>query len=121
MKEGPRKTDESTVAESKGKTPVYNKAPEQAKITGPAYPTSSRNGPKNWDTIGDDEDEEEGKDVNFFFQKLFKNADPAQQRAMKKSFLESNGTSLSTDWSDVKDRTVETVPPDGVEAKKWSS
>lgn len=38
---------------------------------------------------------------------------------MMKSFTESNGTSLSTDWTDVKDRTVETVPPEGVEAKKW--
>jgi hypothetical protein len=38
---------------------------------------------------------------------------------MMKSFTESNGTSLSTDWNDVKDRTVKTVPPEGVEAKKW--
>lgn len=38
---------------------------------------------------------------------------------MMKSFTESNGTSLSTDWEDVKARTVETVPPEGVEEKKW--
>lgn len=38
---------------------------------------------------------------------------------MAKSFTESSGTSLSTDWDDVKARTVETVPPEGVEAKKW--
>lgn len=38
---------------------------------------------------------------------------------MMKSFTESSGTSLSTDWNAVKDHTVETVPPEGVEAKKW--
>ncbi|KPM35856.1 hypothetical protein AK830_g10714 [Neonectria ditissima] len=103
--------------EAKGKEPA---APvEPSKPAGLSYPTSSRTGAKNWDTFGDDEDEEEGKDVNVFFKKLFKGANPEQQRAMMKSFTESNGTSLSTDWNDVKDRTVETVPPEGVEAKKW--
>lgn len=38
---------------------------------------------------------------------------------MMKSFTESNGTSLSTNWDDVKSKKVETVPPEGVEAKKW--
>ncbi|KAF4995182.1 hypothetical protein FGRMN_5320 [Fusarium graminum] len=84
-----------------------------------SYPTSSRTGPKNWDTVGADIDSDEEKDVNVFFKKLFKDANPEQQRAMMKSFTESNGTSLSTDWNDVKDRKVETVPPEGVEAKKW--
>ena len=92
---------------------------QPAKPAGPAYPTSSRSGPKDWDKIGDGEDVEDGQDVNFFFKNLFKNATPEQQRAMMKSFTESNGTSLSTDWNDVKGRTVETSPPDGVEAKKW--
>lgn len=57
--------------------------------------------------------------MNLFFKKLYKGATPEQQRAMMKSFTESNGTSLSTNWDDVKDKKVETVPPDGVEAKKW--
>ena len=103
----------ATTAEEKGK----GKAP--ATSTGPAYPSSSRTGPKNWDAVVADEEVEDSKDVNFFFKNLFKNATPEQQRAMMKSFTESNGTSLSTDWNDVKDRTVETVPPEGVEPKKW--
>ncbi|KAK5993757.1 Protein SGT1-like protein [Cladobotryum mycophilum] len=85
----------------------------------PAYPSSSRTGPKNWDKIGADENSDDEKDVNKFFKELYKNSTPEQQRAMMKSFTESNGTSLSTNWEDVKDRTVGTVPPDGVEAKKW--
>ncbi|CAM1508002.1 Fc.00g048500.m01.CDS01 [Cosmosporella sp. VM-42] len=100
-----------------GKAPTTSTGP--AKPAGPSYPSSSRTGPKNWDAVLADEDEEDGKDVNFFFKNLFKNATPEQQRAMMKSFTESSGTSLSTDWNDVKDRTVETVPPEGVEAKKW--
>ncbi|OIW22482.1 SGS-domain-containing protein [Coniochaeta ligniaria NRRL 30616] len=87
----------------------------------PAYPTSSKTGPKNWDKVADGEvaDDEDNKDVNFFFKQLYKNATPEQQRAMMKSFTESNGTALSTDWNDVSKRTVDTVPPEGVEAKKW--
>ncbi|KAL2131163.1 hypothetical protein VTI74DRAFT_5450 [Chaetomium olivicolor] len=87
----------------------------------PAYPTSSRSGPKNWDQLGGEEDDEDKQDVNFFFKQLYKGATPEQQRAMMKSFIESNGTALSTDWEDVKNRKVETVPPEGVEAKKWES
>ncbi|KND93377.1 Protein SGT1 [Tolypocladium ophioglossoides CBS 100239] len=94
--------------------------PPKPASSGPTYPSSARSGPKNWDLIADDDadDEEEGG-VNAFFQKLYKNATPEQQRAMMKSFIESNGTSLSTDWEDIKGRTVETVPPEGVEEKKW--
>lgn len=36
-----------------------------------------------------------------------------------KSFIESNGTALSTSWNDAKSKTYQTQPPDGVEAKKW--
>ena len=120
-----KKPDEAPVTEGKGKAPIYTKneqpakATEPAKTTGPAYPTSSRSGPKNWDAIDLDSDDEDKQDVNYFFKKLYKDAGPEAQRAMMKSFTESNGTSLSTDWNDVKSRKVETVPPDGVEAKKW--
>ena len=92
---------------------------ENTKPAGPAYPTSSKSGPKNWDKVEDGDDEEDKNDVNFFFKKLYQGATPEQQRAMMKSFVESNGTALSTDWNDVKARKVETIPPEGVEAKKW--
>lgn len=89
----------------------------------PSYPTSSRHGAKDWEKLAADEDEDtkaaEGADVDFFFKQLYKNATPEQQRAMMKSYVESSGTALSTNWDDVKDRTVETKPPEGVEAKKW--
>ncbi|KAK4445742.1 SGS domain-containing protein [Podospora aff. communis PSN243] len=87
----------------------------------PAYPTSSKSGPKNWDKIEGAEEDESKEDVNYFFKKLYKDATPEQQRAMMKSFTESNGTALSTDWNDVSKRKVETVPPEGVIPKKWES
>lgn len=87
--------------------------------SGPAYPTSSKSGPKNWDTIGDEDEEEEGDSTNAFFKKLYKGASPEAQRAMMKSFTESNGTALSTNWDEVSKKKVETLPPDGMEAKTW--
>ncbi|CZT50377.1 related to SGT1 protein [Rhynchosporium secalis] len=88
----------------------------------PSYPTSSKNGPTNWDTVlSDENDEEDGEEVDHFFKKLYKDADPDTKRAMMKSYQESNGTSLSTVWSDVGSKTFETMPPDGMEAKKWGA
>ena len=117
----PKPASEPTAQANTSTQPEEPKAaPAPAPASGPAYPTSSRTGPKNWDNIDvEGGSDDEGQDVNFFFKKLYKDATPEQQRAMMKSFTESNGTSLSTDWNDVKGRTVETVPPEGVEAKKW--
>lgn len=99
-----------------------NLTSDKPQPKGPAYPTSSKKGPKDWDNLEEygaqDEDE---SDVNAFFKNLYKGATPDQQRAMMKSFQESNGTSLSTDWDSVSKGEVETNPPDGVEAKKWAS
>lgn len=100
---------------------------------GPAYPTSSKSGPKDWDKVvtdlgkGDasdkaadgDDDEAGGDDTNRFFKKLFKGSSPDVQRAMMKSYTESNGTALSTNWDEVRKGKVETVPPDSMEEKKW--
>lgn len=119
----------------------------KANNSGPSYPTSSKSGPKNWDKVvenlkkkpkkakkakkdGKDDsesdsqqddgiDSDEGDGVNGFFSKLYKDAGPDQKRAMMKSYQESNGTALSTDWNEVKRGTVETTPPDGMVAKKW--
>lgn len=94
----------------------------KATTKAPAYPTSSKSGPKDWDNIGkDDDDEDDAKDVDHFFKQLYKGSTPEQQRAMMKSYLESNGTALSTDWNEVSKGKVETKPPTGMEAKKWGA
>ena len=108
--------------------------------TAPAYPTSSKSGPKNWDKLaadlskrpkkdakeGEEDateepgiDEEEGDPTTNFFKVLYKGADEDTRRAMMKSYQESNGTALSTNWKEVAKGPVETSPPDGMEAKKW--
>ena len=80
-----------------------------------AYPSSSRKR-HDWDDIVKQsaaEDEELQKELsknpnaggdkalNEMFQKLYADATDDQRRAMIKSYQESNGTALSTDWSDV--------------------
>lgn len=103
--------------------PAAPAAPAEAKptTTSPSYPTSSRTGAKNWDKVLQEENVDEKESVNDFFKHLYKDATDDQRRAMMKSFTESNGTSLSTNWADVKDGKVETVPPEGVVPKKWDS
>ncbi|KAI9765501.1 MAG: hypothetical protein M1840_007327 [Geoglossum simile] len=65
------------------------------------------------------DDDDEGDPVNSFFKKLYAGADPDTRRAMIKSYQESNGTALSTNWSEVGSKRVEVSPPDGMVAKKW--
>lgn len=62
----------------------------------------------------DDGDEDYDSDVggdavDGFFKKLYAGADPDTRRAMMKSFTESNGTSLSTNWNEVGSKRVEEV------------
>ena len=52
------------------------------------------------------------------FQDFYKGADPDTQKAMMKSYQESNGTALSTNWAEVSKGKVETTPPDGMEPKQ---
>ena len=141
--------------------------PSQAE-SAPAYPTSSRSGPKNWDQIaqsytkpaskgpskkpkrkdrskesegaeeqagssssseneetrGNENDEfideyEDGDPVNGFFKKLYAGASDETRRAMMKSYQESGGTALSTNWDEVKKEKVKVTPPDGMVEKKW--
>lgn len=107
-------------------------APSASTPSGPAYPTSSRHGAKDWDKVassltsskskgkkkseegaGDDSDAESvnsdfgGDAVDGFFKKLYAGADPDTKRAMMKSYIESEGTSLSTNWSEVGSKKME--------------
>ncbi|RDK37939.1 CS-domain-containing protein [Aspergillus phoenicis ATCC 13157] len=52
-----------------------------------------------------------GDAVDGFFKKLYANADPDTRRAMVKSYVESQGTSLSTNWDEVGQGPVKVRPP----------
>lgn len=83
----------------------------------PAYPSSFCK-PSNWDLIDVPEDDTHAN-VDTFFKKIYANAGEDARRAMMKSFVESGGTVLSTDWSDVGSKQVEPSPPEGMETKKF--
>ncbi|KAG2587085.1 protein SGT1 homolog [Panicum virgatum] len=90
----------------------------------PSYPSSR--GRKDWDKIEAEvkrAEKEEKLDgdaaANKFFQDIFSNADEDMRRAMTKSFQESNGTVLSTNWEDVGSKKIEPSPPEGMDLRKW--
>jgi suppressor of G2 allele of SKP1 len=98
-------------------------------------PSSSTRKPshKNWDGITTEilssekektteQDPNVGGDstLNSFFQKIFGDADDDTKRAMMKSYQESGGTTLSTNWDEVKKAPVTVKPPAGSEYKKWN-
>ena len=119
--EGDRKVE--IESEDKVSIPSHVLTSKTTQKSAPAYPTSSKGGPKNWDKLAaedlDDKDEIEGDETSHFFKKLFKDGTPEQQRAMMKSYQESGGTVLSTDWSNVGKETIVPQPPDGMEANKY--
>ena len=114
--------------------PITVLTPAQAGYTTSAPVASQRKKAKNWEGITDkilssekpvttEEDPNAGGDstVNEFFQKLFKDADEDTKRAMLKSYQESGGTTLSTNWEEVSKGKVDVKPPEGSEWKKWAT
>jgi suppressor of G2 allele of SKP1 len=100
--------------------PSLEKSEETRKIlnathsasTRPTYPSSSKHS-QDWNALEkqilkeDQETKPEGEAaVNEFFQKLYANASDDVRRAMNKSFMESQGTCLSTNWEEVAKKAV---------------
>nr|KJB18798.1 hypothetical protein B456_003G069500 [Gossypium raimondii] len=85
----------------------------------PVYP-SSKLKRVGWDKIEAQVKKEVGWcSLNKFSRDIYQDADEDTRRAMQKSFVESNGTVLSTNWKEVGAKKVEGSPPDGMEVKKW--
>ncbi|KAF2313365.1 hypothetical protein GH714_010577 [Hevea brasiliensis] len=91
----------------------------------PSYP-SSKSRAKDWDKLeaqvkSEERDEKLDGDaaLNKLFRDIYQNADDDMRRAMTKSFVESSGTVLSTDWKEVGSKKVEGSAPEGMVMNKW--
>ncbi|KAK7489869.1 hypothetical protein BaRGS_00018891 [Batillaria attramentaria] len=89
------------------------------------YPTSSHH-TRNWDQLEREVKEEEKNEkvegdaaLNKLFQQIYSDGSDEVKKAMMKSFSESGGTVLSTNWGEVGKSKVEVKPPDGMEFKKY--
>ncbi|KAK1322370.1 hypothetical protein QJS10_CPA03g00287 [Acorus calamus] len=94
------------------------------KAEKPAYPSSKSK--VDWDKLEAQVKKEEKEEklegdaaLNKLFRDIYQDADEDTRRAMRKSFIESNGTVLSTNWKEVGEKKVEGSPPEGMELKKW--
>jgi suppressor of G2 allele of SKP1 len=77
---------------------------------------------KDWNKIdweikkAEEESKEEGEGaLEKLFKKIYANADDDTRRAMNKSFSESRGTVLSTNWAEVGSKKVNVELPGGLE------
>lgn len=91
----------------------------------PTYPSSSKV-KKSWDKVENDVVEEikaekpEGEAaLQNLFQTLYKDASDETKRAMNKSFQESGGTVLSTNWDEIGSKKTEIQAPDGMVPKSY--
>lgn len=94
----------------------------------PSYPTSNPN-KKDWSKVDRNIEKEFIKDkpegdeaMNELLKQIYSGSDEETRRAMIKSYQTSNGTVLSTNWSEVKEKDYEgkdyVAPPDHFIAKK---
>ncbi|XP_037950641.1 protein SGT1 homolog [Teleopsis dalmanni] len=80
---------------------------------------------KNWDGIAkevekSEEAEAQNEDaLQRLFKKIYSSSSPEVQKAMNKSFSESGGTVLSTNWNEVSKDKVKIQPPEGTEFRKY--
>ncbi|CAF5120816.1 unnamed protein product, partial [Rotaria magnacalcarata] len=105
---------------------IMNRAPTVQSVP-PSYPSSSKK-PKDWDKLEVEIKKEEKEEklegdaaLNQLFQQIYRDGSDEQRRAMNKSFMESGGTVLSTNWDDIAKKKTECKPPDGMEWKPYDS
>mmetsp|Transcript_21606 Transcript_21606/g.26023 ORF Transcript_21606/g.26023 Transcript_21606/m.26023 type:complete len:355 (+) Transcript_21606:188-1252(+) len=122
------KVQQWTALEGSGKPSVTQPANfSSTSLSKPSFPTSCvRKAPTDWDKLEQELKEEEADEklegdaaLNKLFKDIYGKADEDTRRAMNKSYVESNGTVLSTNWKDIGAKYTEGSPPTGMEMKKY--
>ena len=117
--------------EGTGEAPSLRPAGGAAATTGglpSPYARPPAASARDWDAIAADlrrqeeQEKPEGEEaLNSLFQKIYADGSDDVKKAMAKSFTESGGTVLSTNWKDIGKKKTEIKSPDGMEFKKWDS
>jgi len=108
--------------EGEGVAPIPGATPAPSKGAAVKAPYASG---RDWNAMekmlaAEAEEKKEGEAaLNEMFQKIYADANDEVKKAMNKSFQESGGTVLSTNWAEIGKEKVEVKPPDGMEYKKW--
>ncbi|XP_021364370.1 protein SGT1 homolog [Mizuhopecten yessoensis] len=117
--------DDGTTSVIKQATVPMDTQPESDQAN--RYPSSSHY-TRDWDKVvtnitkeEKDENLEGDAALNNLFQKIYGDGSDETKKAMMKSFYESGGTVLSTNWKEVGEDKVEVKPPDGMEYKTWET
>ncbi|GAB1601755.1 protein SGT1 homolog [Argonauta hians] len=76
---------------------------------------------KKWTEDEKNEKAEGDAALNHLFQQIYADGNDDVKRAMVKSYVESSGTVLSTNWTEVGEKAVDVKPPSGMEHKYWES
>jgi len=113
----------SSLEDTGGSVQAWDVVVDTKTEKGLLYPTSAKHGTKNWDKVEapkEDDDKLDGDAaLNRLFQDIYKGASEDQRRDMYKSFQESGGTVLSTNWDEVGKSEVKGQPPKGMDMKYW--
>jgi suppressor of G2 allele of SKP1 len=83
------------------------------------YPNSKGKDWSKWKVDQEEEKPEGEQALNALFKQIYSNGSDEQRMAMMKSFQESNGTVLSTNWADVGSKHVKPEAPRGMVEKKY--
>jgi suppressor of G2 allele of SKP1 len=115
---------EKTAEPAKVDPVIYSDPNKYATSNIKQYPSSK--GPRDWDKLElevkkEEENEKPEGDaaLNKLFQQIYAQGTPETQRAMMKSFIESNGTVLSTNWAEVGSKKVVGEAPKGMEMRQY--